>query len=254
MKSSIASRTKACLVKALTPALLATAITILGPVSSTGADKGGVRTPNVFPPGSAPYGKQYSEWSAAWWQWAYSIPADQNPVADSTGEFSDVGQRGPVFFLAGNFGGVTVRECNVPSGKGILLPLFNVPWVQFPTDPPYTIPELRDILGAFAANPVLACEIDGRAVPNLLDYREQSIVFSVTVPPGNLLGLDPGTYEPCVDEGYYLMLPPFSPGRHTLHFAASNSDGSFSLDVTYHLTVLPNPRRGHDGKFQVEDR
>ena len=59
----------------------------------------------VLPVVSNPYGKSYGEWAAAWWQWAYSIPAAQNPITDTTGEFSDVGQSGPVFFLAGNYGG-----------------------------------------------------------------------------------------------------------------------------------------------------
>jgi hypothetical protein len=29
-----------------------------------------------------------------WWQWAYSIPASQNPLADDTGDRCLIGQRG----------------------------------------------------------------------------------------------------------------------------------------------------------------
>ena len=164
------------------PALLVTAILLSGAGLSARAGIGNKDNPRIFPPRSNPYGKTYSKWAAAWWHWVYSIPAAQNPVIDSTGEFSQVGQSGPVFFLAGNFGSSSVRECTVPAGKALLFALLNAPWVQFPTDPPFTISELRDILSPSMDNPTLTCEIDGKAVGNLLDYREQSSVFSVTVP------------------------------------------------------------------------
>jgi len=223
--------------KGLLPAALIAASLALGAASSASAGQGNQGNSGILPPQSHPFGKSYSQWAAAWWQWAYSIPADQNPITDTTGEFSQIGQTGPVFFLAGNYGGTTVRECTVPTDKGILFPLLNQSWVQFPTDPPFTIHEIRAIIGPLVDNPSLFCEIDGRAVQNLLNYREQSSVFGVTVPAGNLLGLDPGTYAPCVDDGYYLMLAPLTSGQHTIHIMAANSDNSFNLDVTYHLTV-----------------
>lgn len=196
--------------------------------------------PGIAPPGSEPYGASYSEWSARWWQWVYSIPADHNPVVDTAGENAAQGQHGPVWFLAGNFGGTTVREVTVPSGKALFFPVLNQNWVQFPTDPPYTIPELRALVRPFMDNATLSCVIDGRAVKNLPLYREDSVVFTTTVPDGNLLGLPAGAYAPCIDNGYYLMLEPPRRGRHTIHFTGTNSDGSFTLDVTYHLTVGPS--------------
>jgi len=225
------------LAKGLLSVVLIAAGLAFGTASKAAAGAGNQGNPQIAPPQSYPHGKSYSQWAAAWWQWAYSIPADQNPITDTTGEFSQIGQSGPVFFLAGSYGGITVRECTVPAGKALLFPLLTQSWVQFPSDPPFTIEELRAIIAPFVDNPTLSCEIDGRAVQSLLNYREQSSVFSVTVPEGNLLGLDPGTYAPCLDDGYYLMLAPLIPGQHTIHFTASNSDASFSLDVTYHLTV-----------------
>lgn len=32
-----------------------------------------------------PYGMSYQEWSAKWWQWALSLPIDQNPFFDEQG-------------------------------------------------------------------------------------------------------------------------------------------------------------------------
>ena len=192
---------------------------------------------DIAPPNSEPYGKSYSEWSARWWQWAYSIPAAENPVSDTTGEYADEGQDGPVWFLAGNFGGTTVRDVFVPEGKSLYFPILNQNWVTFPTDPILTIPELRAIIRPYMDNATLSCVIDHKAVKNLSLYREDSAVFTTTVPDGNLLGLPAGDYAPCVDNGYYLMLDPLDPGQHTIHFTGKNSDASFQLDVTYHLTV-----------------
>ena len=46
--------------------------------------------------------------TAQWWQWVLSIPTDNNPTLDTTGEDCMVGQHGPIWFLTGaNFGGVT---------------------------------------------------------------------------------------------------------------------------------------------------
>lgn len=193
--------------------------------------------PAIAPINSKPHGRSYAQWAAAWWQWTFSIPADVNPLLDSTGENADIGQGGAVWFLAGNLGGTSVREVTVPAGKALFFPILNQPWVQFPEDPPFTIPELREILRPGMDNAKLYCEIDGRAVEDLAGYREESSVFTTTVPEGNLLGMPAGDYEPCVDNGYYLMLSPLSFGSHTIHFTAENADGSFALDVTYHLTV-----------------
>src|SRR6266511_4357873 len=70
--------------------------------------------PGILPVDSNPYGKSYGDWGAAWWAWVLSIPGDQNPNFDATGEFCHVGQDGPVWFVAGNFGGVNTRTCTVP--------------------------------------------------------------------------------------------------------------------------------------------
>lgn len=218
---------------------MAIGLLALGP-SSLFAD--GNPNPGIAPIDSTPYGKSYSRWAAAWWEWAYSVPADQNPLLDTKGENADEEQRGPVWFLAGNFGGTTVRRVTVPEGKALFFPILNQPWVQYPTDPVLSIPDLRAFLRPGMDNAILHCEIDGRPVQDLAGYRVESTVFTTTVPEGNLLGMPAGDYEPCVDNGYYLMLRPLKPGRHTIRFTAANADQSFSLDVTYHINVKP---RGH---------
>jgi hypothetical protein len=198
--------------------------------------------PNIAPVNSKPHGKSYSQWAAAWWQWAYSIPASANPLLDTTGENSDEGQKGPVWFLAGNLGGASEREVFVPEGKSLFFPVFNAPWVQFPTDPPLTIPEIRAISKTLTDNAILFCEIDGRTVRNLANYREESPVFTTRVSEDNILGLPAGDYAPSLDNGYYLMVNPLTPGQHSIHFKAESADHTFSLEVSYIVNVGKPPK------------
>jgi hypothetical protein len=54
----------------------------------------------------------------------------------------------------------------------------------------------------------------------------------------SLFGLPSGRYEPAVADGFYLLLPPLTPGPHTLTFGGSgNLAGPFTQSVVYHLTV-----------------
>ena len=50
-------------------------------------------------------GRFYSQWTTAWWQWATAFAPDENPILDPDGTFADQGQSGPMYFLAGTFGG-----------------------------------------------------------------------------------------------------------------------------------------------------
>jgi hypothetical protein len=196
--------------------------------------------PGIIKVQAAPYGKSYGQWAAAWWTWAMQTPASINPVADSTGEFSAVNQSGPVWFLAGNFGGTTVRQATVPAGKALFFPIAN----SFNGFLPFEEVDLqlaRDANRAqidSASN--LACEIDGVPVSNLAAYREQSPVFRVVLPEDNVFGVPEWgglAIDPMVDEGIYLMVTPLLPGSHTIHIHACLNECGFELDVTYQLTV-----------------
>src|SRR3954468_24118744 len=85
----------------------------------------------VLPAKAAPYGHTYSEWAAVWWQWLLAQPASTNPLLDETGANCAQGQQGPVWFLAGGFGGVT-RRCAVPVGHALLIPVVNFFNGRFP--------------------------------------------------------------------------------------------------------------------------
>lgn len=205
----------------------------------------------LFPPESMPYGKSYGEWSAEWWKWAYSIPADRNPLFDETGELAGEGQDGQVFFLAGVFNesGSVTRSVMVPPGKALFFPLVNVEWDNHcpPVDPPMDESQLLAIVNETLDMVTdLTCEVDGSPIPDLFSYRVTSPSFDVVFPANNLFQLfgcdhiTPGTYSGFVSGGYYVMLAPLTRGLHTIRFGGSVGDPPFfTLDITYNLLVAP---------------
>jgi hypothetical protein len=197
----------------------------------------------IAPPQSRPHGKSYSEWAAAWWQWALTIPVSSNPVLDLTGEHCAENQSDHVWFLAGAFnaGEPVTRECTIPAGQALVLPLINFAYFAFPEDPPETrTEEFARAQVACAEEATFALvEIDGVPVRDPGRYFEQSVVFEVVLQEDNLFGFPAGfTLSPSVDAGYYLFLTPLPPGEHTIHWQVTSGCG-FGQDITYHLTVRP---------------
>ena len=225
-------------------------------------------SPKSFVANPKVYGKTYGEWAAEWWKWALSFPDGRNPVQDETGELCDLGQRGPVWFLAGSFGVTGVeRECTIPAGKAIFYPLVNSFWIDEPGDEVFTDEEVRWIVTNFTAAGDEACQLtstlDTFDTPNFGELpapvtallqpvvRAQTPKFSIELQEGNILGFDPGPNERLIGEGYWVMLPPLTPGEHvlTLHGAAcaeteeGTLEKTFETEVTYHLRVVPGKQQ-----------
>lgn len=215
-------------------------ITLLGAMATSAlADHNA--NPGVRPPDRRAFGKTYGEWAAAWQQWAFGIRASQSPFLDDTGQFAGVGQSGPVWFLAGNFGGTSVRNITVPAGKSLFFPVVNSFFIRTEPEEPTDVAGIRAILKGFLP-PTYSCEIDGRSVVGLVDYYTESPLFDETLFAANLFGLEPGVYGPAMTAGYYLMVRPLRPGAHTIHFSGLHPNGpgeadDFTLDVTYNITV-----------------
>lgn len=208
--------------------------------------------PSIAPIQSHPHGKTYSQWAAAWWEWALETPASVNPVLDTTGEHCAEGQKGHVWFLAGSTfsGGTVERSCTIPTGTALFFPLINAFYGAFLNDPPETTTEAFLRARVACTNVVLSAEIDGTPVSNPLQYFEQSPLFDVQLPEDNVFGVSEDDVpelllSPSVDAGYYLFLTPLPPGEHTIHWTASQEcpfvPGEelipFEQDTTYHITV-----------------
>ncbi len=227
--------------------VLAVGAIMLAVASPVWAGKGNADNPGIAPPQSSAHGATYGEWAVKWWQWALGIPAAQNPVADTTGQFAAVGQAGPVWFLAGTFGGDAERTVAVPPGKALFMPVYN--WIfgagVFDCDPsnpgvPCDVPTLQQSAAHNTTSAqLLEAWVDGVAVNNLRSYRGTSPgAFSIVLPAENVLGLDAGLYYPQVADGYWLLLSPLSAGKHTIvvHVVPDSSLGT-AFTVTYHLTI-----------------
>lgn len=187
-----------------------------------------------------------SHLATSWWQWALETPASENPLTDTTGQFAAVNQSGPVWFLAGNPGGTTVRTITVPSGKALFFPIVNVFDVEDATIKGggvfFLVPHPVQTAQAFVATVIatatgLSAEVDGTPIPITTANLEQSTPFGLHLPADNILGVPAGAYFPAIDSGYYVLLSPLSAGQHTIHWAGSITFFSLSLDVTYNVTV-----------------
>lgn len=205
-----------------------------------------VRPARVLAPNAKVAGKGIEDYAGLWWKWGIETTADKVPILDETGALGADRQSGPVWFLAGNFGGTTVRTLKVPRGKYLFFPVINsAPWIQVAGVDPDISPEcvadnyecIRSQIRPVPNFPTAVCEIDGRPVSDIRDYYEESSPFTFELPPDNLAGLPAGNYFPCVDNGFYVMVPPLSRGNHTIHIRGRANAPGFSLDVTYHLTI-----------------
>ena len=190
---------------------------------------------------------------AEFWQWALTQPAVANPLLDTTGEFCDVGQSGHTWFLAGSISPDPItRTCAIPPGTRLTFPVVNAFYGATPGDTPQesTVEFVRSqVAGIRDGATGLRVTVDGELLRSSRIRYEESEVFTVTLPEGNLFGAPAGTVvSPTVDAGYYVTLPPLRPGTHIIRIEGSvesaTPPGSLSVDVTYHITV-PRGRSQH---------
>jgi hypothetical protein len=205
--------------------------------------------PLVIPP----IGKTYNYLAVAWWQYALGQPTATNPLLDRTGASCTIGQSGPVFFLTGTSGtGTAVRDACIVSGpRALFFPLVNAFDVHTPGDgldtPALVYKDFQSF--GFRADS-LSASVDGVPIRNLdpttTPYHACAAPvqgcapssFSLMFPDDNLFGLPAGKYAPAVQDGYYLLIAPLRPGRHTVTFGGTgNFNGPFTQDITYHLVV-----------------
>lgn len=216
----------------------------------------------VAPVQSNPYGASYGEWSARWWQYALSVPADDSPFLDYTGANFAAGQSGNVWYLSGvvvftspgqglppGQTNTVVRNVTMPSGTSLFVPVLNIEEDNlnpFGPNTTYSVDQLRAFATqAMATAENMTMQVDGRSIVDLSHYDVTSPVFSYTLPSNNIDSVLTGvtvpaqTVSPAVGEGVYVMLRPLSVGQHTVHFSGDFGPGQFALDVTYNITVTP---------------
>jgi hypothetical protein len=223
--------------------VIAVTVAVVG-LMTAGTTSGAQADEQIVPVNANAYGNTYGEWSARWWQWLLSIPEAHNPNVDTTGADCGQEQVGPVWFLASRFAGTSAvtRSCTVPAGKALFAPILNSLFGAGvgdcdPTNPGVlcNLAKLRVVTATGLGSATLTASIDGDSLENLRQQRVQSPVLTITFPVGAVFGFTAGTYTPNVSDGYWLMFPPLTAGKHTIHLKGVS--GGTVIDVTYELTV-----------------
>ncbi len=225
------------IVRTINSAMLAVGLAALVSLSATRATAG------VLPPQSHAFGKSYSQWSAKYWQWLFSLPVDGHPGTDSPNFDVTAGQSGHVWFLTGPFGTV-VRNVTIPRGTALFIALVNVDSSTLEAPPFYgaTAADQLAIANSFADFITdLSFTIDGKPVQNIGDFRVASPQFSFTAPTPWIFGATGGNGL-ATGVGYFVMLSPLCVGTHTIHYTGafkfSDAPGDYiPVDMTYQLTV-----------------
>ncbi|APV51543.1 hypothetical protein BWI17_18720 [Betaproteobacteria bacterium GR16-43] len=210
--------------------ILATLFTGFAALASNAADV-------VHPPGTPLGSRTPEQLTVLWWQWAMSVPGEGSPVNDPTGARCGAGQDGDVWFLAGSFKSTKVRRaCTVPAGKALFFPIVQK------GDRSRTCDQAR--AGATLKNVEaldLYAEIDGKAVESPKRYRVSTQgCFDVYGKVSPMLGkAEP---HPSASDGFWLLVAPLGPGRHTLRFGSRYASvipdaERMSQDVEYVLQV-----------------
>jgi hypothetical protein len=190
---------------------------------------------HIVPVGTT-YGKTWSQWSNAWWQWAFSMPNGANAVQGNAP--ANTNQSGSVWFLAGCFHSVdTTRYITVPSGTALFFPILNSEQDTTGGYPPpdSLLFDQRQSWNAGAATRIESADIDGNAVQNIPQYFADTLLFTLNIPTNNFAG-DNACSALATSVGDYLMVDQLSIGQHSIHFHGA-IDTAFVMDITYKVTV-----------------
>jgi hypothetical protein len=170
-------------------------------------------------------GITYPRLIAEWWQWAYALPLA--PYLDPDGSLCELGQNGPVWFLAGTDGSFDARrECDVPVGKHLFVPIINVAQNLAVSRHPMDPAGERDSCGQLESGLHLRDEqlvdvtvlLDGVRVE---DLREHHVASDGCFPLYPDVVDDRGPVPMAASDGYWLLIEPLAAGRHTLTVKAN---------------------------------
>jgi hypothetical protein len=208
-----------------------------------------VNSIQIFGPEEKPYGLAYEDHAKNWWKWLLSMPIDINPTNDKTGDRCINGQQNSnssLFYLAGGGGGLFERTCEVPYGKGILMPLMVVE-VSDKEAPQATLEDLKKIAKNDQDHVTsLYIKLNDKEYKyqDLIKYRINTTdIFEVFFPKNAMYGVSEGPSKASAD-GFYIITKPLPKGEHIVQFKSSLFcpgenclDVNWAQDVKYKLIV-----------------
>lgn len=209
----------------------------------------------VVPHGSTVAGQSLGQWTADWQRWELSIMRSNDALNDVTGAQAGANQSGPVFFLASPpVGKFISRTFDLPADKYVFFSIAS--WVTLGvTDPGFNNNAVEADMLLNTLDPInFNVTLDGLTLDTMeiATHLERSPVdYTATVAATSPIGFDAGTYNDVNTAGYFVMLDPLSPGRHTIAFAGSTNPfigpGGLSVfqpevfSLTDTVTAVPEP-------------
>jgi hypothetical protein len=190
----------------------------------------------IFEINSKPYGQSYVKWTEKWWQWAFSIPKDQSPLIDKTGENCSNGQEGPVWYLAGTTTDISnaQRRCIVPYGKSILFPIIVSQFSRSEMPTMDRVSLVRYTAEDINQTSLLQVTVDGVTLDHLSKHRIQSY-FKLDLIDGNIWDIPSGPTWAASD-GFWVFLRPLTKGKHTISF--HGVEPNFETKVSYDIVIV----------------
>ena len=199
--------------------------------------------------------------SGAWWMWGLETEFSQLVPGEVD---CAAGQSGGIWFLGGTGGGSQERNCTIPVGKRLFLPLVNQTiFFEEGIDPDVfdlSLESKRIFLDSRIGG---GSSSDDPAVAELYDFLNQFFPFFSTVAcdlhatldgerlifTTSIVRTQSGTFTLTTDEealadGFYVLLRPLSAGPHVLEFGGAFCDAEnlenrdFETTVIYHLNVV----------------
>jgi hypothetical protein len=204
----------------------------------------GVDNSVLYSKDSSPFGISYGDWIATWWQWNIGIPPSQHPRDHFSPQTCTTNQTGPVWLLPDILSGKEDRNCTIPHGKAILVPLLTGFCDDDNTDPNVKTDEgLRKCAMAGNEYGLISAKLDGVDLQNLDQYRTQTGFFNLTVPQDNFCNCVPGMFKSMAD-GFFVFLKPLPVGNHNFTLTTSVSNPvspsfNYAAESNYHLNVSP---------------
>lgn len=198
--------------------------------TATGGLKAG-----AFPPRYAPSeriaGSTQVQWIQRYWEWARSFNPGESPSEDNTGHRCSSGQSGPVWFLTGSKKSASIkRECQVPEGKILLVPVINV-LAQADSTDRARCDKLHVRLRQYGSSITdLRMAVDGVALKNPEKYYSSTGCFVLRNNTSGGLGLANGT-------GYWVFLKPLKKGRYEIEFGGRYAADDYKQNIKYILHV-----------------
>lgn len=193
----------------------------------------------LFETDSVPYGVTFSEWTIRWWRWLLSSPMEINPAMDDSGKYSEIGQDNPcVWFLAGTFGGSANRSCDIPAGKGILMPIINYE-CSFADEPSIKSEHELELKCKKEIDDIknLTVTIDNIMLNNLERYRVRSPIFAINLQEKNILTANSGSTK-MISDGYWIFFRPLDIGNHKITSYGSCRSGKIRIQTAYNIHIV----------------